>query len=75
MKRCRPPSARDQRVAGPQVQVVGVAEDDLRADAPRDRGASRALTAPCVPTGMNTGVSTMPCGVVNCRARARRRGG
>ena len=29
-----------------------------------------AFTAPCVPTGMNIGVSTAPCGVVITPARA-----
>ena len=32
MKRCRPPRRRDQLVAGPQMQVIGVAEDDAGAD-------------------------------------------
>src|SRR5215510_5841991 len=30
-----------------------------------------ALTLPCVPTGMKTGVSTQPCRVVNRPSRAR----
>src|SRR6185503_3737092 len=29
------------------------------------------FTVPCVPTGMNAGVSTTPCGVVNRAVRAR----
>ena len=37
MNRCRPPSARDPLGAGPQHQVVGVAEDDV--------GAGRAHVA------------------------------
>ncbi len=35
----------------------------------RSRG-SRPLTVACVPTGMNTGVSTSPCAVCNIPARA-----
>ena len=31
MNWCRPPAARDDFQAGPDVQVVGVAENDLRA--------------------------------------------
>jgi hypothetical protein len=30
-----------------------------------------AFTVPCVPTGMKTGVSTTPCGVVSRPRRAR----
>ena len=36
----------------------------------RSRGET-ALTVACVPTGMNTGVSIVPCGVCNNPARAR----
>ena len=38
-ERVQAAGARDQLVAGPQVQVVGVAEDDLRAGVLRRRGA------------------------------------
>ena len=37
MKRCRPPSSRDQGVTGPEEQVVGVGEDDLGPDLPEVR--------------------------------------
>ena len=36
----------------------------------RSRPGSTPFTVPCVPTGMNAGVSTTPCGVVN-RAQPR----
>ena len=64
MKRCTPPSAPDQLVPGPQVQVIGVGEDDLRAGADRCRCVSSVscgtvFTVAAVPTGMNTGVCTV----------------
>ena len=64
MKRCSPPSSAIELVAGPQGEVVGVAEDDLRAGVARACSGVRPLTVACVPTGMKTGVSTAPCGVV-----------
>src|SRR5882724_6986273 len=36
----------------------------------RNSRGSSALTLPCVPTDMKTGVSTTPCGVVNRPRRA-----
>src|ERR1039457_715762 len=36
----------------------------------RSSRGSSALTLACVPTGMNTGVSTTPCAVVNRPSRA-----
>ncbi len=56
--------------AGPQRQVIGVAEDDARAQRARDRADDSALTLACVPTGMNTGVSIGPCAVCSTPARA-----
>ena len=61
----------DQLVAGPQGEVIGVAEDDLGADALRADRASAPLTVAWVPTGMNIGVSTVPCGVSSRPRRAR----
>ena len=66
--------ARDEIVARPQVQVIGVAEDDLGAERRSRSRCVTPLTAPCVPTGMNAGVCTTPCGVRQlAAARARRR--
>ena len=59
----------DDLVAGPQVQVIGVGEDHLRAHRARSSGSS-AFTVASVPTGMKAGVSTAPCGVVNTPVRA-----
>ncbi len=63
---------RDALGAGPQHQVIGVAEQDV--------GAGRAhrlrlepLTVAWVPTGMNAGVRTGPCGVSVRRCAPRRR--
>ena len=61
MNACSPPSARDEIVAGPHVQMVGVGEHDLGAESAEPRRTSRALIAARVPTGMNAGVSTAPC--------------
>ena len=68
----QPAAARDQLVARPKKQVVGVAEDDLGARL-LEVAVPRALTGPCVPTGMNAGVCTTPCGVWNSPAGPRRR--
>jgi hypothetical protein len=65
----QPAAPRDQLVAGPEEEVVRVAEDDLGAGS--SQIARRiALTAPCVPTGMKAGVGTTPCGVCISPARA-----
>ena len=50
--------AADGFVAGPQVEVIGVAENDLSAERFKDV-LRTALTVPWVPTGMKTGVSTV----------------
>ena len=68
-----PAAAGDQLVAGPQIQVIGVAEDDAARRPPRDRAAVSALTAPWVPTGMKTGVSIVAVGGRAGRRAARRR--
>jgi len=51
--------------------VIRIAQEDVGAErleiAVRD-----ALDAPCVPTGMNAGVSTSPCAVTSGRAGRRR---
>ena len=62
MNRCRPPSARDALGAGPQHQVVGVAEHDVGARRLHLLGYI-AFTVPAVPTGMKAGVRTTPRGM------------
>jgi hypothetical protein len=57
-------------VAGSQVQVVRVRQDDRGADVAESSGES-ALTVAFVPTGMNWGVSTAPWVSVSSPARAR----
>ena len=42
----------------------------ISAPAPRVSSGDSALTAACVPTGMNAGVRTSPCGVASTPARA-----
>ena len=64
----------DALVPGSQRQVIGVAQDDLRAGGMRRSPGVRLLTVACVPTGMNCGVSIAPCGVVEAaEPRAGRR--
>ena len=70
VKRWRPPMARDDVLARAEVQVIGVAEDDLRAGAAARRRDCRPRTTPWVPTGMKAGVRTVPCGSVRVPARA-----
>ena len=53
---------RDQIVAGTQIQVIGIAQQNLGADRLESLCVT-PFTAPCVPTGMNAGVSTSPCAV------------
>ena len=49
--------------------MIGIAENDLGVQIPHQIALARTpLTAACVPTGMNTGVSTSPCAV--CRIPA-----
>ena len=61
----------DALVAGPQVEVVGVGQDDRGAGLADVVRRSRALTVAFVPTGMNCGVSTAPWVSVSFPARAR----
>ena len=68
---CRPPARAITSRPGPQVQVIGVAEDDLASSGgARSSSAVIALTVPAVPTGMNTGVAMSPRGVCRMPARA-----
>ena len=59
--------------AGAEVQVVGVAEHDLRAEVAQLGRQHRLHASPSCPTGMNTGVSTGPCAVCEHARRGRRR--
>ena len=56
-------------LARAEHQVIGVAEDDLRAGGGEIVGRT-PLTVPCVPTGMNAGVSNAPWRVVTWPSRA-----
>ena len=59
----------DQFVPGPEEQVIRVAENDLRAEVFQVL-LRWPFTVAAVPTGMNAGVSIMPCGVVMRPSRA-----
>ena len=65
----QPAERRDALGRRPQHQMIGVAEENVGA-----RGAHvvavHALTAACVPTGMNAGVRTTPCAVAISPVRA-----
>ena len=61
--------AADGFVAGAQVEVVGVAENDFGAQRFERCPAVTALTVPAVPTGMKTGVSTVRWGRWICARR------
>ena len=61
---------RDAFRAGPQHQVVGVAEHDARRRWRAPRPTVIAFTVPAVPTGMKAGVGTSPCAVCSTPARA-----
>ena len=61
---------RDQLVARAEMEVIGVAEDDLCADGARASSGSRLFTVAFVPTGMNAGVLTSPWAVRRIPARA-----
>ena len=60
---------RDALGAGPQHQVIGVAEHDVGAGRRTWSGYS-ALTVPAVPTGMKAGVRISPRGVAISPRRA-----
>ena len=64
----QPAHAADGLVAGAQIEVIGVAENDLRAQC-SSMSCGTALTVPAVPTGMKTGVSTVWCGRCICARR------
>ena len=55
---------------GRMEQVVGIAQDDF-SPALRTCSGRRPLTVARVPTGMNAGVWTVPCGKVMTPCRAR----
>jgi hypothetical protein len=54
----QPAHAPDGLVPGPQVEVIGVAQDDLRAQL-FEHVLRNGLDRAGVPTGMKTGVSTV----------------
>ena len=58
--------------AGAQHQMIGIAEDDVRAAA-RTSSGRIALTVAAVPTGMNAGVRMSPRCIGLCRCGPRRR--
>ena len=60
--------------AGPQHQVIGVAEDDVGAGS-RTWSGYIALTVPAVPTGMKAGVLISPRGMAMRAAPGRAVGG
>src|SRR3954464_2635696 len=68
MKRCRPPSARIRPEPGRSMRWY-VLERRMRVPAALRSAGARPLTVPCVPTGMNAGVGTSPCGVASVPAR------
>ena len=68
----QPAEPRHPLGAGPQHQVVGVAEQHVGAGRARTLSGSIALTVPAVPTGMKAGVRMSPRGVREHARRARR---
>jgi len=65
----QPARSADSFQPGPDVEMISVAEDDLRAISSSFARVER-LHAGLVPTGMNTGVSTTPCVVSSRPSRA-----
>ena len=63
MKRCSPPSWRDEFVAGPEEQVVGVAEDDRRREFILEIALGQPFDGGLGADGMKTGVSMSPWAV------------
>ena len=49
----------------PNEQVIGVSQNNLCIQFAAVLVGLTPFTEPCVPTGMNAGVSIMPCTVVN----------
>ena len=64
MNPCNPPKSAHRLMSRPEIQMIGIAKNDLRVQilAIRSRG-KMPLTVACVPTGIKTGVSTSPCAV------------
>ncbi len=60
----------DHIEAGPNEEVISIAQNDLRLQLVQFAAGVTAFTVPCVPTGMNAGVSITPCAVVNRPRRA-----
>ena len=68
-KRCRPPAL--AMISGPgRNHRWYVLPSTTRAPVAATSAGTSVLTDPCVPTGMNVGVGTSPCGVVSTPARA-----
>ena len=65
-----------ERLARPlrraEGEVIGIRQQHPRAGRPELVGRE-PLTVACVPTGMNAGVSTVPCGVSRATPRSRHR--
>jgi hypothetical protein len=70
MNRCSPPSRAIRSWPGRSDRWYVLARM-IWAPAVRRSPGVRLLTVACVPTGMNCGVSIVPCGVVNLPMRAR----
>ena len=60
----------DQLLAGPEVEVVGVAEDHGGAESRAPRRGWSVFTVAFVPTGMKAGVGMSPWAVCTVPARA-----
>src|SRR6185503_19094716 len=69
MKRCKPPKSRMSSSPGRRWRWYALLRIICAPIACRSSGSSD-LTVASVPTAMNAGVSTTPCGVVNRPARA-----
>ena len=54
------PRLLDELLAGPQVEMIRVRRGSMPAPISSRSRAESVLTVPCVPTGMNAGVSTGP---------------
>ena len=60
----------DQLMPGPQPEVVGISQNDLRAELLQLRRDAGSSPCPACPTGMKIGVSTVPCGKTSRPRRA-----
>ncbi len=74
MKRCSPPISRTSSSPGRRCRWYAFERIIVAPSARRSSGSS-AFTVASVPTAMNVGVSTAPCGVANVPARAAPRRG